>query len=449
MVHKLIITTVLVLTSLAIQAQPQIIDEVVAVVGDNPILRSDIEKEFETLREQLGKDMVDDTMRIDILDQLISKKLMLYQAQLDSVIIPDERVEAEMEQKLNYILAHFGGDEKKLEDYLGSTVVEFKSKTKPKIKEQMLISQMESQIINDVKVTPAEVRKYFASIPKDSLPPIPAELEIGQIVIRPKVSQFAKDYAKERAEGLRKRLLEGADFSTLAQQYSDDPGSSGKGGELGFFKRGKMVPEFEAAAFRLEKDSFSKVVETAFGYHILQLIERRGGSVNIRHILIAPKMINSDYTDAYNKIDSIRTAIISGSITFEEAAKLYSDEEGSASKGGLLSDYTTGSTKIPVSQLDKNVYLAIKDLKPGQMTTPTRILAQDQKEVFVFYKLVSETEPHMPSMETDYLKIQNAALEQKKSEAMDVWLVNAKKKYSISISQRYIGEPELAHWFEK
>lgn len=430
-------------------AQPQTIDEVVAVVGDNFVLRSDIEKEFETLREQMGKEYVHDSMRIDILDQLIAKKLMLYQAQLDSVIIPDERVEAEMDQKLNYILAHFGGDEKKLEDYLQTSIPEFKSKTKPKLREQMLIEQMESQIINEVKVTPAEVRKYFNSIPKDSLPPIPSEVEIAQIVIRPKVSEGAKFFAQRRAEEIRERLLGGEDFYFLARTYSDDPGSSGKGGELGFFKRGKMVPEFEAASFKLEKDSISKLIESQFGYHIIQMIERRGESVNVRHILIAPKLVNSDYQLAYSKIDSIRGAVLSGSMSFEEAAKKFSDEEMSGGKGGFLADYTTGSTKIPVSQLDKNVYLAIKDLKVGEVTTPIRVMAEDQKEVYVIYKLFSETEPHLPSLETDYLKIQNAALQQKKSEALDTWLAIAKKKYYIHINERFSAEPELAHWIQK
>lgn len=449
MVRKLIYSLLSCLMATGAFAQPQTIDEVVAVVGDNFVLRSDIEKEFETLREQMGKEYVHDSMRIDILDQLIAKKLMLYQAQLDSVLIPDERVEAEMDQKLNYILAHFGGDEKRLEDYLQTSIPEFKAKTKPKLREQMLIEQMENQIINEVKVTPADVRNYFSSIPKDSLPPIPSEVEIAQIVIRPKVSSAAKEYAFLRAEGLRNRLLAGEDFALLAQSYSDDPGSSGKGGELGFFKRGKMVPEFEAASFKLEKDSISKLVESQFGYHIIQMIERRGESVNVRHILIAPKLVNSDYVLAYERLDSVRKAIISGSITFEQAAKQYSDEEMSAGKGGFLADYSTGSTKIPVSQLDKNVYLAIKDLAVGEITTPKRVMAQDQKEVYVIYKLFSETEPHLPSLDTDYLKIQNAALQQKKSEALDTWLANAKKKYYIHINERFSAEPELAHWIQK
>ncbi len=449
MVRKLIYSLLFCLMANAAFAQPQTIDEVVAVIGDNFVLRSDIEKEFETLREQMGKEYVHDSMRIDILDQLIAKKLMLYQAQLDSVVIPEERVEAEMDQKLNYILAHFGGDEKRLEDYLQTSIPEFKSKTKPKLREQMLIEQMESQIINEVKVTPAEVRNYFNSIPKDSLPPIPSEVEIAQIVIRPKVSEAAKNFALRRAEEIRGRLLAGEDFSLLAQSYSDDPGSSGKGGELGFFKRGKMVPEFEAASFKLEKDSISKLVESQFGYHIIQMIERRGESVNVRHILISPKLVNSDFQLAYERIDSLRKAILRGSISFEEAAKQYSDEEMSAGKGGFLADYTTGSTKIPVSQLDKNVYLAVKDLKVGEISSPTRVLAQDQKEVYVIYKLFSETEPHMPSLDTDYLKIQNAALEQKKSEALDTWLAHAKKKYYIYINERFSAEAELAHWIQK
>lgn len=216
MVYRLIISFVLVLglgvSRSVAQPVPQVIDEVVAVVGDNYILRSDIEKEFETLREQMGKDFVHDSLRIDILDQLISKKLLLYKAQLDSVEVGDEQVDAKIDEKLNYILSHFGGDEKALEKYLGMTVPEFKAKTRPKMREQILIQQMQQQIISEVKVSPAEVRKFFQEMAKDSLPPVPAEVEIGQIMINPKVSDFAWDFAKEEATKIRARLIAGDDF---------------------------------------------------------------------------------------------------------------------------------------------------------------------------------------------------------------------------------------------
>lgn len=431
------------------QPVPQVIDEVVAVVGDNYILRSDIEKEFETLKEQLGKEFVHDSMRIDILDQLISRKLLLYQAQLDSVVISDEQVDAKMEEKLAYILNHFGGDEKALEKYLGMTVPEFKAKTRKKMKEQLLVQEMQSQIMNEVKVSPADVRKFFNKISEDSLPPVPAEVEIGQIMIGPKVSDFAWDYAREEANNLRNRLMAGEDFCLLARAYSDDPGSSGKCGELGYFKRGKMVPEFEAAAFRLEKDSFSQLIRSEYGYHIIQMLDRRGESVNVRHILVVPEMLSSDLVEAYDRLDSVRKAILAGTITFEAAAKKYSEDQYTAGKGGKMMDYQTGETKIPVGNLEKDVYLRIKDLAVGEMSMVVTIRTPDGKEVYMVYMLISETAPHLPSLETDYLKIQTAALEQKKATALDDWIINKKAEYYIRISDRYINEPELAHWRKK
>ncbi len=446
MVYRLTLLLFLLGSGLAIHAQPQVIDEVVAIVGDNYILRSDIEKEFETLKEQMGKEFVHDSMKIDILDQLIAKKLLLYKAQLDSVVISDEQVEAKMDERMNYILSHFGGDEKALEKYLGMTIPEFKDKTRQKLREQLLVQEMQNQIIREVKISPAEVRNFYAELSKDSLPPVPAEVEVAQILIQPKVSQIAKDFAREEAISIRERLLRGDDFCYLARAYSDDPGSSGKCGELGFFKRGKMVPEFEAVAFRMEKDSLSKVVESQFGYHILQVLERRGESVNVRHILIAPEILSSDLNTARKKLDSIRTAITAGTITFEEAAIAYSEDEYTASKGGKLMDYTTGETKISVGNLDKEVFLRIKDLKVGEISRVYTIRAPDGKEVYIMYSLLSETPPHHPTLETDYLRIQNAALEQKKSKALEDWLNKSKEQYYIHINVRYASEPELARW---
>lgn len=428
------------------QPAPQVIDEVVAVVGDNYILRSDIEKEFETLKEQMGKDFVHDSLRIDILDQLISKKLLLYKAQLDSVVVADEQVDAKIDEKLAYILSHFGGDEKALEKYLGMTVPEFKAKTRPKMKEQILIQQMQQQIISDVKVSPAEVRKFFQELSRDSLPPVPAEVEIAQITINPKVSDMAWNFAKNEASNIRTRLIQGDDFCFLARAYSDDPGSSGKCGELGFFKRGKMVPEFEAAAFRLEKDSFSQIIRSQFGYHILQLLDRRGESVNVRHILITPELLPDDNYAARGMLDSIRTAILNNQITFGEAAQLHSQDEYTSSKGGKLMDYTTGETRIPVGDLDKDVFLKIKDLKVGEISSVYSVRAQDGTESYVIYTLISETAPHLPSLQTDYLKIQTAALERKKANALEDWVKKSKQLYYIHINSRFANEPELAHW---
>lgn len=449
MVYRLILTTTFLVSLFHLgHAQPRVIDEVVAIVGENYVLRSDIDKEFETLKEQVGAEFVHDSMKVDILDQLIFNKLLLYKAQLDSVVISDEQVDGKMEERMQYILGHFGGDEKALEQYLGQTVNEFKAKTRPKMKEQMLIQEMKNQIIREVKVTPSEVRKYFNNIPKDSLPPIPAEVEVAQILIKPKVSDFAREYARMEAEGIRERILKGEDFCFLSKLYSDDPSSSGKCGELGFFKRGRMVPEFEATAFKLGKDSISEVIESQYGFHILQLLERRGESVNVRHILISPDLVRDDMQKAYRRLDSLRDAIVNKQIGFFEAAKQYSDDEYTSANGGRLSDFSTGSTKLAIDALDKEVFLTIKDMKSGEISIVRTLRNQEGKELYAIYYLISETEPHLPSLETDYLKIQAAALEQKKNQALDDWTAKSKKLYYIKINPRYASEPELAHWIQ-
>ena len=443
---RIILIVFFTLGGLVANAQPQVVDEVVAIVGDNYILRSDIDKEFETLQEQMGKNFVHDSMRIEILDQLISKKLLLYKAQLDSVVISDEMVDGKMEERLAYVLGHFGGDEKALENYLGMTVPEFKAKTKKKMKEQLLVQEMQNQIMSEVKVSPAEVRKFFEELSVDSLPPVPAEVEVGQIIRNPKVSDYAWDFALEEATDIRNRLIKGGDFCFLARAYSDDPGSSGKCGELGYFKRGRMVPEFEAAAFSLERDSFSDIIRSQFGYHIIQLIDRRGESVNARHILISPELLSEDFQNAKDLLDSVRTAIVNGSLSFNDAVKDFSQDEYSSMKGGKVIDNMTGETKIPISNLDKDVYLRIKDLKVGEVSPVYTKRTPDGKEHYVIYILLSETPPHYPSLETDYLRIQNAALEKKRATALEDWIKKNKGLYYIQIKDRYASEPKLAHW---
>lgn len=431
------------------KAQTYVLDEMIAMVGDNYILKSDIEKEFQTLKEEFGEKELNDSLQMYIFNSLITSKILLYKAQLDSIVVGDDRVESEMERKLYFVMTHFGGDEKAFENYLGMSLLEFKNKTKGKIKEQLLVQEMKNTVLSNVKVTPSEVRKYFNDLPKEKLVPIPASVEVAQIVMSPKHSSYSEEYAKRKAEELRERVMNGEDFCFLAATYSDDPGSSGKCGELGFFKRGRMVPEFEAEAFKLPKDSLSKVIKSQFGFHVLRTIERRGESVNVQHILIAPKILNSDLLRTREMLDSLAAEIRAGNLTFEMAASKYSDDEGTKSTGGKLSDPNTGSTKINISQLDKETYLSIKDLKPGDLTDVKITAGPDGKQVFVIYKLISETEPHLPSLDTDYLKIQADALEFKKEKALEDWILKHKHQYYIKINDRFKEAPELAHWFKK
>lgn len=431
-------------TANAQKREGKILDEIVSIVGDNYILKSDIDKEFETLEEQTGtKFTIDD--RMPILSSLIAKKLLLYQAQLDSITVAPERVDAEIERRMAYILSQFPGGEKEFEKYLGKSIVQFKSETREKLHQEMMIQEMQQSIVKDIKITPVEVKRYFKNIPKDSLKPIDAEVVVAQIVRYPQVTQAEKDYARKKIEQIRENLLDGGDWCITADIESDDPGSARNCGETGFFGRGKMVPEFEVMAFKLKPDTISKIIETQFGFHILKLIERRGEQVNVRHILKTPETVGYDLSLARTVIDTILVNIRAGKYTFEKAAILYSQDERTSSNGGKFADML-GNTKVPINQLPKDVVAALAKMKKGDMIGPEYFRREDGKYGYKAYYLVDITEPHLPNLEQDWVKIQTAALEQKKAQAVDKWLLKHKEQFYIKVIDKYARHPEMQKW---
>lgn len=424
----------------------KILDEIVAIVGDNYILKSDIDKEFETLEEQSGADFTSED-KYTILNSLIAKKILLYQAQLDSIVIAPERVDSEIDRRMQYILSQFPGGEQDFIKYIGKSIEEFKAQTRERLYTEMLVQEMQQKIIKDIKITPTEVKKYFNNIPKDSLPPIDAEVVVGQIVSKPKITEAEKEYARKKIETLREDILEGADFGFTAELESDDLGSATRGGETGFFGRGQMVPEFEAMAFRLKSDTVSKVIETGFGFHILQLIERRGEKVNVRHILKRPKTVAYDLVLARDLLDTLLISIKEGRISFEKAASLYSDDERTGGNGGVFAD-GLGNTKIPLTELPKDVFTAVNQMKVGDMRGPEYAKMPDGTDCYKIYYLIAITEPHVANLEQDWVKIQNAALEKKKADALEIWIAKHKKEFYIKIMDRYAGNPTLQHWIQ-
>ena len=298
-----------------------LIDQVVATVGNQIILRSDIEKQYMQYLAQGGE--AAEEARCGIFDQLILSKLMVNQAAIDSVDVPEAQVESELDRRMRFYVRQIGS-EQKLEEYFKTTIRQLKVELRDMIRDQLLVQTMQGKITKDVTATPNDVREYFNSIPPDSLPYIDAELEVAQIVRRPPVSDAERKAVRSRLEEFRKKILAGEDFAVYAALYSQDPGSAKKGGELGFFERGTMVPEFEATAFNLKPGEISPIIETKFGFHVLQLVERRGDQINVRHILLVPKTGDDDLIKCVNTLDSIRQQINKGSITFEDAALKYS-----------------------------------------------------------------------------------------------------------------------------
>lgn len=427
----------------------QIIDEISAVVADKLILRTELEIEYEQASRDLG--IFNDSLKCAILKNKLQESLFIVKAQVDSVNISEERVDAELDERIRYFARQFGG-EKALEDFYGKSISEIKANNREKIRNQQLIEEMRRKITKDIKVTPSDVKNFFNEMAKDSLPFYSAEVEVAQIIIEPKVSKLAKQVAYEKIADIRRRIVDkGEKFSTLAFIYSDDKGSASQGGDLGFFGRGQMVPEFEAAAFKTKPDSVSKIIETKYGYHILQVISRRGDEVNARHILISPKIYSTDVELAKNKIDSIYELIKADSISFTEAAKKFSDDEYTKSSGGFIGSAGMGSTSIPVDMLEKDLYLAIQDLKPGQFTKPDLIVlpGPEPKRAWRMLYLKSETPPHRANLKDDYQKLQQMAFAKKQKDAIEKWIERNRKEFYIEINGWYAGCNEVKPWINK
>ena len=344
-----------------------IIDGVIAVVGSKMILKSDIEKQYLEYRMQGNIQGTSTSVKCLILENMLFQKLLLNQADVDSVTVTDAMVENEMDSRMRYFISQIGSPEK-LEDYFQKTIVEIKNDMREVIRENLLIREEQGMINKDMTITPSEVKAYFRKLPKDSILEISSEIEIGIIVKQPEISEIDKKEVKDKLTSLKERVKKGDDFSTLAILYSEDPGSSKKGGELGMFKRGEMRPEFEAAAFKLKPGETSDIVETEDGYHIIQMIERRGEYINVRHILLQPKVSALNLSKSKILLDSISDLIIQKKITFAEAVIRFSDDP-SKNNGGLLINPATGDSKFEVSQLDPKIFFIIDKLKVGEISS--------------------------------------------------------------------------------
>jgi peptidyl-prolyl cis-trans isomerase SurA len=363
---------------------------------------------------------------------------LLYQSEIDSLVVSDDQVNDELDRRLRYYIMQFGSQEK-LEEFYDKSVSEFKAELKEPLRQEMLAAQQQGEITKDIKVTPSEIKAYFKQLPPDSIPVIPTEYEIGQIVKQPPVSQEELFAARDKISNLRERILKGEKFNTLAILYSEDPGSAVKGGELGLFGRGTMYPEFEAAAFSLKnKGDVSEIIKTKAGFHILQLIERKGEFVNVRHILIVPKVSPLDLQMASIKLDSISDIIRNSadSIKFEDAARKYSDDPGKVN-GGLLQNTNSGNSRWPADELDPKVFFIIDKLKVGEISRAVPFTTDDGTQAYRLLYLKLRTDPHRANLKEDYDKIQVWALNKKNEEALGKWVAEKSKTAYIRIGDRF------------
>lgn len=424
--------------------QDILIDGLVGVVGDKIILRSEVSIQVEQAKLQ----GVDRTVDCEIIDQLMLEKLLVNQAEIDSIYVTEDEVEIETEKRLRYYLGLLGS-EAKFEEYYGKSVLEFKEEFKPDIEKILIAQRMQGEIINNVKVTPAEVKEFFNEIPKDSLPYYNAEVEIAQIMLKPQVTEAAKEETKEQLRDIRKRIVDGENtFEELAVAYSQDPGSGAQGGNLGFQARGTFVKEFEAAAFKLKKGEMSGIVETQYGFHLLRLIERRGNQINIQHILIKPTLSQTDLDLTKTKGDSIRELLLNDSLLFVDAVDEFSEDENGKEFGGLMVNYQTGSSFFEMSELEPDVFFAVESLKENEVSEPVLIQAQDGSQAYYIFKVQTRTKPHVANLNDDYDRIQQIAVQQKQMTAMNKWVADKAEKTYVFLAPEYQSCETMVKWIK-
>ena len=424
---------------LSLSGMSQNIDRVVAVVGKNIILKSEVEIQ---LQEMVANGMQKSAeSKCKVFEDLLFQKLLLAQADKDSVSVKDEQVDSELERRMAYYINQFGSEER-FESFYGKTVDKFKEELRDEVKNQLIIQQMQSKVTGEIKVTPAEVRNFFNSIPVDSLPLINSEIELGQIVKKPMVSEEAKKIAWEKLETIRQRVLKGESMAALATLYTEDPGSAKTGGRYDGIMRGQFVPEFEAVAFRIKPGDVSEIFETQFGYHFIELIARRGESVDVRHILMVAKTSNADIIKAKQELDSIYESIISGRISFCEAAAKYSDEKETKNNCGSMMNVAAGSTKFDVTevgQIDQNLVFLLDKMNVGDITKPTLFQSQDTKQAYRIVYLKSRSEPHTANLKDDYQRLQGLATIDKQKKIVAAWITKKSKSTYIKIDEEFVN----------
>jgi peptidyl-prolyl cis-trans isomerase SurA len=445
--YKLCSGIYLFLLGINLGAQTYLVDKVVARVGSEYILLSEIEDEYSYTSANNPK--IKPEMKCEIIRNLIAQKLIVYQAKLDSVEVKDEEVETQLTYRFESILRQMNGDEAFFKEYYGATVSEMKERFRDDQKQKILAERMQAKLIDNVSITPVEVLNFYNSIPQDSLPYLSSEVEIGEIIISPKVNTAERQKALDAINDIKSRIEKGEDFAALATKYSVDRESAKKGGDLGFAKRGVYVPEFEAAAFTLKPNEISDVVETDFGFHLIQLLERKGNNIHARHILISPEITQADRDLSKKLLDSIRTMIVNDSIKFEAAVKKYSDKNApSYSNNGKLKNPNNGTNYFETKDLDPETYFAIDKIKENELSKVLETKDLKGSKHYKIIKLQSKSKPHQASLKLDYDKIATYAKEGKKSEYFNTWIKNKMDKTLIIVDPIYSDCENVYQWIK-
>ncbi|MFZ1677770.1 MAG: peptidylprolyl isomerase [Saprospiraceae bacterium] len=424
-----------------------VLDKIIAKVGGEVIFHSDVEEQMAMMRERKGTP--GDPERCLILESLMAQAMLVHYAKIDSVEVTDDQVESEIDTRMNQILSMMNNDRKMFQDVYGQTVSEMREQVKDDMLRKLLADKMRSEIMNKIEVTPSEVVDFYHRIPADSLPYFNAEVELAEIVIKPTVNPEERAKALQKINSIKDQIKAGADFEELARKYSDD-GSAKDGGNLGWTTRGNFVPEFEGAAFQLEKGQVSDVVESEFGFHIIQLIERRVNSINTRHILIRPRITDADLEMTRNKLDSIKHLIEIDTMTFAEAVHKFGDKKvQSFSNNGRMINPKTSNTFFETGDVDSEIFFSIDTLSIGEITPPIQFRTPLGDYEYKIVQLQGRTSPHLANLKQDYSRIQDAARESKRNLAFGDWLSKKLANTYILIDPQYRQCPNVDHWQAK
>jgi len=417
-------------------AQDNVIDEVVWVVGDEAILKSEVEQE--RIRAQYEGRKFDGDPYCVIPEELALQKLFLNQAAIDSIEASESEVLSQVDYEINRRVAQIGSVEK-MEEYYNKSSMDIREELRESARRMLTMQMMQRELMKDIKVTPAEVRRYFKNLPADSIPYVPTQVEVQLLTIEPKIPEEEIDRVKTRLREFTDRINSGeTSFSTLARLYSKDPDSAPRGGETGFRGKGFWVPEFANVAFNLnEPGKVSKIVETEFGFHIIQLIEKRGDRVNVRHILLKPQVAEDDLMASLSRLDSIAYDIRNNKFSFEEGATLISSDKDTRMNKGLMPNPNTGTSKFEMQELPQEIARAVNSMNVNEISQPFIMINNKGKEVCAIVKLKSRVKGHKATLTDDFQALKDVVLEKKRAEKIEKWIREKQKSTYVRINEKW------------
>lgn len=411
----------------------QSIDKIQAIIGSEILLTSDIENQYNQI---LSQGVIEtENIRCDIIDELLLQNFLVHHAKIDSTIeINQDEIDSEINNRISYFEKQLGSLAK-VESFFNRSIQSMEEELMYIVKDQFYTQKKQSKIISDVKITPNEVKEFYNQLESEDIPLVPTKLELSQIVISPVLSEEKQQSIKDKLNNFRKRIYNGEDFKVLATLYSDDIVSANNGGELGFMKRGELVPEFERAAFKLKKDEISEVVESKFGFHIIQMIERRGEQINVRHILIKPKYSSLSLKNASDKINSIKADLDSSKISFAEALQRFSDDE-SKNNGGIILNPKTGTSFFTFDEIDPSIRYTVEKMKIGDISDPSLSKSQDGTQAaYRLIKLNNKIDEHKANVVDDFDLLKEYALANKKQKVLEKWVTDNINDTYINLSK--------------